>query len=209
VSIFQTVLLVEGDQSNIEDRAAVVEMDHGCVIVVADGAGGSGGAALAAELVVQMVQDQVPGMTNLLDDLAWCNLLTRIDQAMVSSHDRGQSTGVIAAVTANGISGASVGDSSAWLVLPESAFELTGQQIAKPLLGTGRALPVPFSARLDDGKLLVATDGLMKYANVQNLIHIVRSAPIDEAAERLVKIVRLPSGELWDDTTVVLCRMEA
>ena len=60
----------------------------------------------------------------------------------------GQTTGVVAFVRSDGsISGASVGDSVAWLISPAGELtDLTAYQRRKPLLGSGEALPVVFDA---------------------------------------------------------------
>jgi len=50
-------LLVEGASGRNEDRAGVIERDWGAIVVVADGAGGIGGGAVATELVVETVRE--------------------------------------------------------------------------------------------------------------------------------------------------------
>ena len=53
---------------------------------------------------------------------------------------------MITALSADGILGASVGDSGAWLVAPDGVLDLTAHQRRKPFPGTGMAVPVPFAA---------------------------------------------------------------
>ena len=73
----------------------------------------------------------------------------------------GETTTVLLIVDGNRLYGASVGDSEAWM-LGTANLRLTASQQRKPLLGSGAASPVPFSAVLD-GVLLLASDGLFKY----------------------------------------------
>jgi hypothetical protein len=56
------------------------------------------------------------------------------------------------------------------------------------------------------GVLVVATDGLFKYAAPEVIARIVRGHAIGAAAEDLVALVRLRSGKLVDDVAVVLVR---
>jgi hypothetical protein len=61
--------------------------------------------------------------------------------------------------------GASVGDSSAWLISPAGEVtDLTAQQRRRPLLGSGEALPVQFEAELG------AKKSIKPAANLENAI---------------------------------------
>jgi PPM family protein phosphatase len=113
---------------------------------------------------------------------------------------------VVVALSPAGIVGASVGDSGAWLVTPQGSADLTENQRQKPFLGTGAAIPVPFKARRLDGTLLLASDGLFKYADWERIAEIARETDIQQAAGHLVDLVRLRSGSLPDDVSVILCR---
>ena len=85
---------------------------------------------------------------------------------------------------------------------------LTQNQIHKPLLGTGRAVPVKFENMIFSGTLLLTSDGLTKYTSVENIVAVIRQSVIlDNCARNLIELVRYPSGTLPDDTTVILCRM--
>ena len=69
--------------------------------------------------------------------------------------------------------------------------------------GSGRVL---FERPQLDGVLLVATDGLFKYASAPVIAGVVRDGTVAEAAERLLDLVRLRSGKVADDVAVVLVR---
>ena len=84
--------------------------------------------------------------------------------------------------------------------------DLTSSQRRKPLLGTGSAMICPLSSNDFNGTLLVATDGLLKYAPRESIPEIVLNAPLEQATADLVTLVLLPSGGLQDDVTVVLCK---
>lgn len=52
---FETSSITVGYRKQCEDRVRTVELDDGVVIIVADGAGGSGGGAEAADTVIREV----------------------------------------------------------------------------------------------------------------------------------------------------------
>jgi serine/threonine protein phosphatase PrpC len=110
--------------------------------------------------------------------------------------------------------GASAGDSEAGRIGVDGtlAEDLTRRQ-RRLRLGTGAAEPVWFEAAhpLAPGQtLLVASDGLFKYADATRIIQTVADAataePLEPVARRLINLVRLRSGALPDDVAVVLCR---
>ncbi|MFH0900068.1 MAG: hypothetical protein V2A73_05510 [Pseudomonadota bacterium] len=110
------------------------------------------------------------------------------------------------AITGSQIRGASVGDYVAWMVARNGYRDLIERQQHKPLLGSGKAIPVPFASTLD-GTLLLATDGLHKYAAPTRICDAARSPDLDEIPTRLVDLVRLRSGGLQDDVALVVCRL--
>jgi serine/threonine protein phosphatase PrpC len=118
----------------------------------------------------------------------------------------GQTTAVCISVSPETVSGACVGDSEAWLVGSGQHTDLTAAKKRKPLLGSGHAVPVAFGAPFRDECVLVGSDGLCRFVKPDAVVAAAREANLDEAARDLVESVRLPSGELWDDATVVLCR---
>jgi serine/threonine protein phosphatase PrpC len=204
---FETARIVEAYRPVGEDRAEVIETAFGLVLVVADGAGGRPGGGEAAEMVVREVREAAAAARRPLDPRDWGQLLTPIDEAMADDPEAGEATAVVAVISAAGIAGASAGDSEAWLIGPNDYHELTGCQHSKPFLGTSAAVPVPFSARRFEGTLLVASDGLFKYADPDGICAAARQESIDQAARDLVDLVRLRSGSLPDDVPVILCRV--
>lgn len=120
--------------------------------------------------------------------------------------ETGQSTAVIVSIRGGVLSGASVGDSGAWLVHATEAIDLTVGQSRKPLVGAGgRPWRIP-ATPLGDGTLLVASDGLFRYAQRAAILRMAAADDLAAAAQALIGLVRLPTGALQDDAAVVLCR---
>jgi serine/threonine protein phosphatase PrpC len=205
---FEIAQRIEAYTSKLMDKAKVFEHHGSAVIVVADGVGGMSGGVQAAKTVVRMVEEALARSMDIYDPMDWCLLLMDVDGVIQDSGCGGESTAVMLAASSDRITGASVGDSAAWLIQQEGGYhDLTEGQRRKPLLGTGEARPVPFSGSgLCIGTLLVATDGLLKYTTPHQICKAALEPNIDQASRRLVDLVRLKSGDLWDDTTVVLCR---
>jgi len=192
MSSFEHVIEIHGT----DDRAAVFTRDAGLVVALADGAGGSSGGAVAAQAFIDAVRDA--------DDTDWTALMLRVDDAMVTT---GETTAVVLALDGDAVVGASVGDSGAWWIDDHGIIDLTEKQIRKPLIGTGGSSPFAFRLRgLERGTLLVASDGLWKYAKADAIARVARTADIGAAAAGLVDLVRLPTGALQDDVAIVLCR---
>jgi serine/threonine protein phosphatase PrpC len=150
----------------IKDRARVFEHNDGFVIALADGAGGTSNGAVAAEGIVNSVG---AAQTAAHD---WCALLAELDRDGYRL-GHGQSTAVLLSIDAANISGASVGDSGAWLVQGAEVNDLTDGQSRKPHVGGGckpfRVQPVPFV-----GTLVVASD-VLRYANRSDIARIANA----------------------------------
>lgn len=184
-----------------QDRAHAFERDDGLWIVLADGAGGTGNGATAAQALVDVVGTAAP-------DTDWCTLLADLDLD-APRLGGGQSTAVILAITNAGITGASVGDSEAWLLTGPDIRELTAGQLRKPLVGDG-CIPFRIDAPILAGStLLVASDGLFRYARRTDIARIVAGHDLRTAAHALIDLVRLPTGALQDDISIVLCRHDS
>jgi hypothetical protein len=106
-----------------------------------------------------------------------------------------------------GLRGASVGDSQAWIVVGEQIIELTLNQHRKPLLGSQCAAPVCFSNPPLSGTLIVATDGFFNYVKREKLTSALAQCDFFSIPRMCVEMVRLPSGDLWDDIGIVACRV--
>src|SRR5262245_23651542 len=111
-----------------EDRLVVERMGGRVLVVVADGAGGSGGGGRAAQAVCDGAAVEFRG--GRATD-AWAARLRRIDLQLRDAGQGGLSTAVVAEISEGQVVGASVGDSGAWLVSDDGIVDLTEHQIVK------------------------------------------------------------------------------
>jgi len=204
---FKLAQLTASSRSGTEDRLAVHHLAGGLVVIVADGAGGISGGGAAADRVLAILERALgqPG-TEPFASATWTQVLAEADLEIEEDPACGETTAVVIAVSGGGLAGASVGDSGAWVVHEDSHDDLTAGQHRKRRLGSGRALPVPFQRPALRGTLLVATDGLLAYARPADMRRIALGEDLDAAAQTLVRLVRLPSGEFVDDVALVLLR---
>ena len=202
---YQTVTAWAGSNDPCQDRMTVFGLQDDLVLAIADGAGGFSGGAQAAQMAMERVTFAAASLPNRQDDLALCRMLDVIGVSIQDDPIAGETTAVVVVVSAGLITGASAGDSHAWLIFDNVSYHLTEGQARKPLFGSG-ARSTPFSAELGEGTLLIATDGLWDYVNNETVLQIVRKNSLETAAELLMKIIRLPSGALCDDASVILCR---
>jgi PPM family protein phosphatase len=188
-----------------EDRIRVEHFGSRTLAVVADGAGGTGGGAAAAALVCSMAAERMrAGGMGTAED--WARFLYQVDQALVQTG--GQCTAVVVEISEGRVFGASVGDSGAWMLNGKAVLDLTESQHRKPLLGSDEAMPLGFGSIELSGRLLIATDGLFKYATESEIAQRVTGVSVNEAVERLIAGVRLKSGALQDDVGIVLVEEE-
>ena len=188
-----------------QDRAAVFETPEGRVIVVADGVGGIGAGAAAAEAVLESIRRHPPSEKALAVFGYAARELLALDDALCADPQCGETTAVVLAVGHGLIAGASVGDSEAWLIEDAGYTVLTASQSRSPVLGSGAAVPRAFRTEAAAGRLLVATDGLFHYAAPDAICAAACSGEPQGAAEALLALVRLPSGAIQDDVAIVLC----
>jgi serine/threonine protein phosphatase PrpC len=201
MTLFETSQAVEKYRERCEDRVAVMPDGDRVVLVVADGAGGSGCGQRAAETVIR----EIPASyLSIQTAEQWNAKLTEIDLRI----DEGESTVVVVDVRPDRICGASVGDSQAWIVRDEGIVNLTARQVRKPLLGSRDATPIGFMHDALAGILLVASDGFWNYMPREKLLPLLARTEFVELPRACIEAVRLPSGELWDDTCVVACRVK-
>jgi serine/threonine protein phosphatase PrpC len=187
--MIRTATLVVPRHGAGQDRAAVVEIPGGVVAVLADGAGGTAGGELAAQAVVDAVTARAASAPD------WVAVLEDLDRP---ARHGGQTTAIAVEVTAAGIRGASVGDSRAVVVAATTnTDDLTRFQQRKPLLGSGEAIVTALGAGPLTGRVLVASDGLWKYARARDIEAAVRdTADLAAVPARLVGLVRMPPDDI-------------
>lgn len=184
-----------------EDNIAVERAERRLLLVVSDGAGGAAGGKAAA----QAVCDAAVAAFREGSAVRWSDQLRLVDSAVVRAGHGGSATAIVVEISDGTIMGASVGDSSAWVVTPSGITDLTEHQVVKPLLGTGAAEPVAFGPVAFSGRLLLGTDGLFKYAPRARIATLAMNGTLEIAVQALVDGIRLKSGRLQDDIAVVLC----
>ncbi len=184
-----------------EDRLLVEQYGARTLAVVADGAGGTGGGAAAAAMACSLAAQRLrTGGAGTPEN--WARCLYEVDQAVVRSG--GQCTAVVVEISEGRIIGASVGDSGAWMLTGKAIIDLTENQHRKPLLGSDEAMPMGFGPTELSGRLLLATDGLFKYATESDIANHAMGVSVIDAVERLVAGLRLRSGTLQDDVGIIL-----
>lgn len=197
---FETCHVIEAYRERCEDRIDVIADGDRTLIVVADGAGGTGDGHIAAETVIRETR---ANYTEVQTSTDWSKFLSQLDFRV----NTGESTAVIVDVRPDCILGASVGDSCAWVVDGADITDLTRTQIRKPLLGSQAAKPALFWHGPLNGILLVGSDGLFNYAKRDRITPLIGHTEFFSVPRACVDMVRLPSGDLWDDTAIVVCRV--
>lgn len=189
-----------------DDRLAVRQFDDRVVLVVADGAGGRRGGADAAQFACERIMSQAADSFGSARD--WADRLKIIDRQLTDSDHGGQTALLVAEVWNGRVCGASVGDSEAWAVdRRRDPIDLTDGQPRRPLVGTGAARPKPFGpVELDGRRLLLASDGLFRFATKKSLLHKAQWTVVSRAPSLLTDLVRLRNGELQDDVAVIVCQ---
>lgn len=189
---------------NAQDRVWVRRFEDRAVLALADGAGGRGGGAEAADLAIEIISQFASGLYSQ-DDCAAA--LYKAHSIVQKNPKAGETTAVVAVAKGHELFGASIGDSGAWLVSEDSVDDLTAHQNRRPFLGSGDAIPVSFSRPSLEGTLLVASDGLLRYAPRDMICWTIRKSPFDVVCKELVRLVRYPSGALPDDVGIAICRL--
>ena len=197
---FETSHVIEAYRERCEDRIDVIVDGDRTLIVVADGAGGTGDGHIAADTVIRETR---ANYTEVQTSTDWSKFLSQLDFRV----NNGESTAVIVDVRPDCILGASVGDSCAWVIDGAEIIDLTRTQIRKPLLGSQTAKPAPFWHGPLNGILLVGSDGFFDYAKRDKITQLIGRTEFFSVPRACVDLVRLPSGELWDDTAIVACRV--
>jgi serine/threonine protein phosphatase PrpC len=187
-----------------QDLVGVFERDEFLVVVIADGGGGMRGGEAASRCLVSVVGAAVDDHAFALGQTRpWIDLFKETDLALATNR-AGETTGVVVVLGPRGLVGVSAGDSEAWIIAPSVVDNLTVGRQSKARLGSNRVTPAAFERTSLGGVLLVASDGLFKYASTEVIARIVRDDAIGAAADHLVDLVRLRSGKVTDDVAVVL-----
>lgn len=202
-AVFIHARALASSRRHSEDRAEVFERDDAVVVVVADGAGGLRGGATAADAFVLAVSSAVADDAFDVENVAaWSSVFRKTD-AELAAKMSGETTGILVVLTPRGLLGVSAGDSEAWVITESGIDNLTASQ-SKKRLGSGRAAPAAFFRPTLDAVLVVGSDGLFKCADAEAITEAARAGGPQEVTEKLVELVRLPSGAYQDDVGIVV-----
>jgi hypothetical protein len=198
--MFEMMAHIQPAGANCRDRAAWVRKGNRLVIAVADGADSNPDSGFAAEFAIRNALKYVGNETAPLPAAQWQRIVSEIDEPL-SLEPSGETTLVVADFGKGRCTGASVGDSVAWLINAGGLTDLTAQSKRKPLLGSTQAVATGFEGEAE-GILLVASDGLSKYAARERVV----AAASEMNPRALIEFARLPDGSLFDDACVVMAR---
>jgi PPM family protein phosphatase len=196
-----TSIHIEKGSSQLQDCAEIFHSGNRTIIAVADGVGGIAGGTLAAETFIYTLRRAVEHLT---DADACRQLLHQIDRVLAGKSGGGQTTGIVGVIEPGKLFGASCGDSEARLFTSGGRVLTSLTESTKRFLGSGEALVNEFTAAMKD-TLVVATDGLWKYAKSAEIAAIVSTADPERLAAALANLPRLRSGNLPDDIAIVTC----
>lgn len=191
-------------------RAAAHPDDaDGWLCALADGQGGRGGGAAAAQIAIDRILTATlshPPET-LLEEHTWYPVVADADEAVAESDEAGLTTLVCAFVTTRAVCGVSCGDSAALLVQSDKTTRrLTERQRKNPPVGSGAAFPVAFGAALTPPwKILLLSDGVWRsvgWENVERLAGLLDGETLTAALRESAK--GAGGGRLHDDFSLIL-----
>jgi len=207
--------MVEAVSGHGQDCVAVDFSRSTMIIRVADGAGGVAGSGEAAKIICgdgwgrSIRNFPLLGSEGYPPDVWLATVNHHLCNLSKKGPPVGSASAAIIEVAADGwISAASVGDCRAWIFEDnQPSIEITALQNRRPLLGEVGADPVMFEGQFDGEMLIAATDGLWKYAELEQITKIVRSNPtlsLDHLADALIDSARLPNKTLQDDIALAI-----
>ena len=199
--------LLVGAKPRVEDRVAIFEQPDGLTLVVADGAGGVSGAAEAAQLVLDGVEAFLADGQDPRSASGWSQLLMEIDERVLAAPEAGESTAVVVHLSSDGLVGASVGDSEAWLLERDTLRVLTENQRRKRI-GMGSIWAEPFEAAPLHGDLLLGSDGLFRYLTREDILPLLEPSDGETCLQALETALLARFEKLPDDLGLVLARGE-
>ena len=203
---YECVQALASNRTKSQDTVGIFERDGVLVVALADGGGGLRGGEAASRCLVAVVESAVNDPAFAIEQVQpWFDVFHATDSAL-ASNGTGETTGTVVVLGPRGIIGVSAGDSEAWIVTPTAVDDLTVGQQTGQRLGSNRVTPAAFGRAALGGILVVASDGLFKYAAGEVIARLVRASAIGAAVEHLVELVRLRSGKVADDVAVVLVR---
>ncbi|QPB82386.1 hypothetical protein CWC22_005050 [Pseudoalteromonas rubra] len=190
---------IEQDEYGQDSLSTFVNSDE-VYFCLADGSGGISGGKEASLFATSLVNIAKTEKFNSPDEFE--AFLLSLDATISSDSILGETTIIVGKVSNNEVFGASVGDSECWILSNEFDYELSSHQIRKPLLGSGNSKPIGFGPINFSGTLLVASDGLFKYAVLSDIKELAHSNHLPQAID-YTRLAQLKSGTYSDDIAVI------
>ena len=136
----------------------------------------------------------------------WNQIIYKTDERIANTSEAGFTTLIGFGVFDGKIYGASCGDSAVLLIDELQSVFLTEKQRKNPPVGSSGAIPVSFTAKLqNDWKLMAMSDGVWKFLDWETIANTVRNFPKAEILEELKrKYVERHGENLWDDFSIIL-----
>ena len=187
------------DASAGEDYVLAQQRESSWLLVLADGAGGSGAGGLAARQACEFIAEWP--ISGALTD--WSQVLCEADEWLFRQGHGGECAIAVVEVSPGQVYGASVGDCEAWLVEEGGVFDLTEHQRHKPLLGSRESLPVFFGPWPMGQSVLLGSDGLFKYASRASILHTLQTSFSEDVVDNLIRHAQLENGAFHDDVSVI------
>lgn len=184
----------------------VVESGDATIAILADGAGGTGDGAAAADAAVERCAS---GAATALpaSPQACVALLREADDVVLRNTQGGETTLVVAVIAQGMVYGASVGNSIAWIVRPDGeVLDLTLHQRRRPFVGNGAAQPIAFGPVPLSGSLVLASDGVHDYLPRAQLVEAALEASSAAAVETAFAQLGQRHRSLPDDASLLVFR---
>lgn len=179
------------------------------ICVLADGAGGQAGGALAAKIAVESCEKAILNLNlrDLWEKSAWRAILESADVAVEAENEAGITTLIACAICETQICGASVGDSAVIAFSDSQINELSERQRKNPPVGSGGAWPTPFGFSLRKGwQIVLMSDGVWRYLGMESVAQIGRENEPQMAIEKIRAHHARPTG-LPDDFSVIWAKI--
>ncbi len=190
--------------TELKNRAEVFTVEYGRVSVFAESTGGLCGGAEAADFILNATKAKFTQLLPSQEVLA--QFMVELDREIALAGAYGEEACVIVAVSESHIFGATTGGTGAWIISETGIDNLTAAQHRMPFLSSGQVWPVVFSLGKLRHTLLVASDGLLKYAAKSQIVAAASCDDLNEAVRKLADLRRYQSGVLPDDLSVILVR---
>jgi PPM family protein phosphatase len=197
--MFKFSSYLEQQNKNGDDALYIKEIGSSIWFCISDGAGGTGQGAHASAYIIEVFEEltRIDGIDAPED---FESFLRKVDIELLNESQGSEATAIVGKVMDGIIVGASVGDSEAWIFNLEYDYELTSMQYLKPLIGSGKSVPIGFGPMYVEKNVLLGSDGLFNYVNRNDIKSLLSS---DCEAIQIADLAKKEKGSLQDDVSVI------